>query len=103
MIPITLEMDSDDIAETVAIAKQMLRKKKREEIINDSFNRYTFDENPARLPVWFRDEESRHNKPQLPVTKDMIEAEKARLREFDTKTPRKVHTSRYVISLGFGG
>ena len=85
-----VEMDSDDIAETVAIAKQMLRKKKRQDIIDSSYNRYVFDERPSQLPAWFLEEESKHNKPQLPVTKEMIEAEKARLRGFDTKTPRKV-------------
>jgi len=83
-------MDADDIAETVAIAKLMLRKKKREEIIDASYNRYTFDENRDALPVWFQEDEEKHNKPQLPATKEMIEAERERLKEFNERTPKKV-------------
>jgi AdoMet-dependent rRNA methyltransferase SPB1 len=83
-------MDSDAIAETVAIAKLMLRKKTREEIIDSSYNRYIFEEEKNDLPVWFAEDEDKHNKPTLPVTREMIDAEKARMREFDVKTPKKV-------------
>jgi len=38
-------MDSDDLAETRALAKKMLRKKFREETIADSYSRYAFDDN----------------------------------------------------------
>lgn len=37
-------MDSDEIAETRALAKKMLRKKFREETINSSWSRIAFDE-----------------------------------------------------------
>lgn len=83
-------MDEDAIAETVAIAKLMLRKKKRDEIIDNSYNRYIFEEEKSDLPVWFVEDEDKHNKPQLPVTREMIDAEKERMREFDVKTPKKV-------------
>ena len=95
-------MDSDDIAETVAIAKVMLRKKKREEILDASYNRYAFEDDLSQLPVWFQEDEGKHNKPQLPVTREMIDAEKARLREFDVKTPRKVLNTRSFL-LGVRG
>ncbi len=87
-------MDSDAIAETIAIGKMMLRKKNREQLIDASYNRYAFDDNKSDLPVWFVEDEEKHNKPQLPVTKEMIEAEKAQLKEFDAKTPKKVLEAR---------
>ena len=83
-------MDSDDIAETVAIAKMMLRKKNRESLIDSSYNRYVFDEDKSELPIWFADDEEKYNKAPLPIPKEMIEAEKNRLREFNEKTPKKV-------------
>ncbi len=87
-------MDLDEIAETVAIAKLMLRKKKREELIDNSYNRYVFEDDDAALPSWFRDEEERHNKPQPPVTREMIDAEKERMRGFTDKTSKKVLEAR---------
>lgn len=63
-------MDSDDMAETRAIAKVMLRKKARSEIVDATYNRYsTFDDETA-LPSWFLDEEKRHYRPNLPITKE---------------------------------
>lgn len=37
-------MDSDEIAETRALAKKMLRKKFRTEAIDNSYGRYAFDD-----------------------------------------------------------
>lgn len=50
-------MDSDEIAETWAIAKIMLRKKQREELIDKSYNRYSFFDDENNLPDWFVDDE----------------------------------------------
>ena len=83
-------MDADAIAETVAIAKLMLRKKTREQMIDSSYNRYVFDDDKTLVPEWFKEDEEQHNKPQLPVTKEMVDAEKARLREINDRTPKKV-------------
>ena len=63
-------LDSDGIAETRAIAKLMLRKKTRGEILDNSFNRYAFHDDPGALPSWFKDDEGKHNKAALPVTKE---------------------------------
>ena len=46
-------MDSDEIAETRALAKKMLRKKFREETISSSYSRMAFDEDDRDLPEWF--------------------------------------------------
>jgi AdoMet-dependent rRNA methyltransferase SPB1 len=50
-------MDSDEIAETRALAKRMLRKKDRTEILDATYNRYSFGDNLKDLPTWFVDDE----------------------------------------------
>ena len=88
-IYIYIDYSSDDIAETVAIAKEMLRKKRRIEIEDMSYNRYSFHDTDT-LPDWFKEEEKVHMIPMLPVTKEQIEAEKLRIKEFNARPPKKV-------------
>lgn len=46
-------MDSDDMAETRALAKVMLRKKARQEILDSTYNRYANFDDPDAVPSWF--------------------------------------------------
>ena len=46
-------------------------KKKKEELIDSSFNRWT--SNDANLPDWFVEDEAKHCKKQIPITKDMVQ------------------------------
>jgi len=46
-------MDSDEIAETRALAKKMLRKKYREQVISDSYSRYANEDDETIIPTWF--------------------------------------------------
>jgi len=55
-----VSMDSDDIAATRILARKMLRKKARNEIIDASYNRFNNHEDPATLPSWFVDDEAKH-------------------------------------------
>ena len=83
-------MDSDDMAETRALAKLMLRKKTRNELLDGSYNRYaTFDDENV-LPSWFLEDEKKHFKANLPITKEMVAAEKAILKEYDARPSKKV-------------
>jgi len=50
-------MDSTEMAETRILAKKMLRKKQRTEILDQSYNRYSFHEDPRELPSWFVEDE----------------------------------------------
>jgi len=85
------DYDSDDIAETVALAKVMLRKKRRLEIIDSTYNRYvSFGEEPGALPTWFRDDEQRHFRPNLPITKEEVAAEKQKIKEYNARPSKKV-------------
>ena len=68
--------DDNGKAEILAYAKKMLRKRSREAILDDAYNRYTF--NDDNLPRWFAEDEKKHSKPEKPVTKEEVEAMKVR-------------------------
>lgn len=84
-----LEEDDDDTkAEILAYAKKMLRKKQREQILDDAYNKYMFDD--EGLPKWFVEEEKQHCQPMKPVTREEIAALKAQFREIDARPAKKV-------------
>ncbi|CAN6446667.1 unnamed protein product [Victoria cruziana] len=80
--------DTDCKAEILAYAKKMLRKKQRENILDNAYGRYMFDD--EGLPSWFVEEEKKHCQPMKPVTKEEIEAMKVRFREIDARPSKKV-------------
>uniref|UniRef100_A0A5B7BKF2 Putative rRNA methyltransferase n=1 Tax=Davidia involucrata TaxID=16924 RepID=A0A5B7BKF2_DAVIN len=80
--------DVDTKAEILAYAKKMLRKKQREHMLDDAYNKYMFHDDG--LPKWFMDEENRHNQPIKPVTKEEIAAMKAQFKEIDARPAKKV-------------
>ncbi|XP_038901448.1 adoMet-dependent rRNA methyltransferase spb1 [Benincasa hispida] len=80
--------DPDTKAEILACAKKMLRKKQREQILDDSYNKYMFDD--TGLPKWFLDEERRHRQPIKPVTKEEVAAMRAQFKEIDARPAKKV-------------
>ena len=84
------DMDSDDMAETRALAKVMLRKKARNQILDSTYNRYTNFDDKALLPQWFVEEEQKHYRPNLPVTKEMVAEEKKILQEYNERPSKKV-------------
>jgi len=45
--------DSDEIAELRVLARKMLRKKDRNEMLDGSYNRFTFNDEKDLLPTWF--------------------------------------------------
>eukprot|EP00051_Salpingoeca_urceolata_P020654 m.312467 g.312467 ORF g.312467 m.312467 type:complete len:423 (-) comp19658_c4_seq7:178-1446(-) len=72
----------------LAIAQEMINRRKKREMIDASYNRYTFNDDP--LPVWFDDEEHQHKQPAIPMTKEMSDAIKAMEREINTRSVKKV-------------
>jgi AdoMet-dependent rRNA methyltransferase SPB1 len=89
------DFDKDELAMDLAIAKKMLRKKERRELLESGVNRYNYPEKPEDLPEWFRDDESKHTHIIEPVTKEEVLAEKLRLKEIDAKPPKKVIEAKY--------
>jgi AdoMet-dependent rRNA methyltransferase SPB1 len=83
-------MDSDEMAETRALAKVMLRKKARTEILDSTYSRFSTHEDKAQLPNWFVEDEARHFKPIIPITKEMIAEEKALLKAYNERPSKKV-------------
>jgi len=83
------DYDSDTLAETLAIGHKFLRKKQRLDMIEKSFNRYTFDD-PNGVPAWFLEEERLHNRPEKPVTKEEVMDHKLKMIEFNARPSKKV-------------
>ncbi|KAJ4967436.1 hypothetical protein NE237_019285 [Protea cynaroides] len=82
------EEDDYRKAEILAYAKKMLRKKQREQMLDDAYNKYMFDD--EGLPSWFLEEEKRHRQLVKPVTKEEIAAMKAQFKEIDARPAKKV-------------
>ena len=63
-------------------------KKKKEDLIDSSYHRWTqTDEN---LPDWFVTDELEHYRKQLPVTSDMMQEYQRRLREINARPIKKI-------------
>ncbi|KAK7312337.1 hypothetical protein VNO77_36118 [Canavalia gladiata] len=82
------EEDVETKAEILAYAKKMMRKKQREQMLDDAYNKYMFDD--EGLPKWFLDEEKKHRQPIKPVTKEEIAAMRAQFKDIDARPAKKV-------------
>lgn len=67
----------------------MNREKTRTHLINDGFNRYSLNSKDD-LPPWFLDDEEKHYKPNIPVTKEAVAALRAKMRALDARPIKKV-------------
>jgi AdoMet-dependent rRNA methyltransferase SPB1 len=83
------EYDTDEIAEIRAIAKKMLRKKDRLNILYNTYNRYAFND-LDNAPDWFKEDETKHTQPNKPVTKEEINREKEILKKLNDRMPKKI-------------
>ncbi len=76
--------------EAVTLAQQLVnREKTRTQLINDGFNRYSLNSKDG-LPSWFLDDESKHYKVNLPVTKEAVAALRAKQRALDARPIKKI-------------
>ncbi|KIK99034.1 hypothetical protein PAXRUDRAFT_823201 [Paxillus rubicundulus Ve08.2h10] len=77
-------------AEAVTLAQQLAnRKTTKTHLINDGFSRYSLNAKDS-LPSWFLDDEAKHYKPNIPVTKEAIIALRARQRALDARPIKKI-------------
>ncbi len=65
------------------------RKITADQMIDDGFNKHNFHSKDG-LPTWFLDDEGKHYKPNLPVTKEAIQALRAKQRALDARPIKKV-------------
>lgn len=79
---------SDKKAEIVATAKKLILKRQREEMMDDGYNKYMFDD--EGLPKWFMDEEQKHRQPIKPVTKEEVAAMRAQFKAINARPAKKV-------------
>ena len=83
------ELDEDAKAEILALGGKLINNPNlKQEYIDNLYNRYAF--NDFDLPQWFKDDESRHNRPIQPITKSEIDAIKVRLAELNARPIKKV-------------
>jgi len=75
--------------EALALGTAMVTSRKRKrDIIDDAYNRYSFGE--ENLPSWFAEDELKHRKRNLPITREEVEFYKQRLREINARPIKKV-------------
>jgi AdoMet-dependent rRNA methyltransferase SPB1 len=86
--------DSQDIAEIRVLAKKMLRKKDRDTIIEDSYNRYAFNDDTAKLPSWFQEDEARAWRPNINLTKEEVQVEKDAIKVYNARPSKKVEEAK---------
>lgn len=74
----------------MTIAQQLVnREKTKTQLINEGFNRYSLNSKEG-LPTWFLDDESKFYKPNLPITKEAVQALRMRQRALDARPIKKV-------------
>ncbi|OCH96203.1 hypothetical protein OBBRIDRAFT_744279 [Obba rivulosa] len=77
-------------AEAVTLAQQLVnRQRTRTDLINDGFNRYSLNSKDD-LPSWFLDEEEKHYKANIPITKEAVAALRAKMRALNARPIKKV-------------
>eukprot|EP00916_Digyalum_oweni_P019719 GHVL01032910.1.p1 GENE.GHVL01032910.1~~GHVL01032910.1.p1 ORF type:complete len:878 (+),score=252.60 GHVL01032910.1:47-2635(+) len=87
---LTKPTDTKELAEIQGLGTLMIQKRARMDLIDGAYNRYADNQPKSTLPGWFVEEEKKHNVAQLPLTKEMMRAYKAKLREINARPIRKV-------------
>ncbi|KAI1452152.1 AdoMet-dependent rRNA methyltransferase spb-1 [Annulohypoxylon moriforme] len=88
-------LDIDIItAEAMTLAHQLATGQKTNyDVVDDGFNKHAFRDRDG-LPDWFIDDESRHDKPQKPITKAAAAAIKEKTRALNARPIKKVREAK---------
>lgn len=79
--------------EGLAIGALMVQsKKKREDLIESGYNRWTH--NDDNLPDWFVVDETKYCQKTLPITKEMVEVYRSKLKEINSRPIKKIAEAR---------
>ncbi|KAL2917789.1 AdoMet-dependent rRNA methyltransferase spb1 [Polyrhizophydium stewartii] len=91
------EADDDfiiDTAQKYTLAQSMISKSGSRDAADDAYNRYAFGDRDG-LPAWFLEDEGKHNKPSMPVTKEAAEIIRQRMRALDARPIKKVAEAKF--------
>lgn len=78
-------------AEGMALGHVMAQSKKnREDVVDHAFNRFMGYGDGDGLPKWFVEEEKQHCRKSLPITKEVVERYRAKMREINQRPTKKV-------------
>ncbi|RIA92491.1 Spb1 C-terminal domain-containing protein [Glomus cerebriforme] len=77
-------------AEAMTLAQQLVNQQKtKEDLVDEGFRRYTFNDKEG-LPSWFLDDERKHNKVNLPITKEAVEIIRQRMKALNARPIKKI-------------
>ncbi|KAK4055705.1 AdoMet-dependent rRNA methyltransferase spb1 [Microbotryomycetes sp. JL201] len=78
-------------AEAMTLAQQLVnRERTKTELINEGFNRHAFNVGGDDLPSWFTDDERKHFRNNVPVTKEAVAAIREKMRALNARPIKKV-------------
>ncbi|KAG5518995.1 hypothetical protein PMAC_002526 [Pneumocystis sp. 'macacae'] len=77
-------------AEAMELAQNIASgKKSKRDIIDDAYNKWSFQDND-NLPEWFLDDEKKHNKRNIPVSKEAVMAIREKMKAINARPIKKV-------------
>ncbi|CAM9642649.1 unnamed protein product [Chrysoparadoxa australica] len=90
--------DDEDRARQLALGTMILRKHRAKEMVDASYNRYAWND-PKNLPDWFLDDETKHNRPQVPIPSAVMEQMRAKFISLASKPIKKAswHHTRHSL------
>lgn len=80
-------LDAEGLALGCLIATS---KKRARDLMDGSFHRFAISEQQWEVPEWFLDDERKHRKKPVPVTKEMVEEYKQKWKEIDARPIKRV-------------
>ncbi|KAJ7313619.1 hypothetical protein JRQ81_005165 [Phrynocephalus forsythii] len=80
-------LDPEGLALGTVIATSQ---KAKRDLIDDSFNRYAYNEEDGELPEWFVHDEHQHRRKRLPLDQQTVEEYRQRWREINARPIKKV-------------
>ncbi|KAF9331632.1 AdoMet-dependent rRNA methyltransferase spb1 [Podila minutissima] len=77
-------------AEAMTLAQSLVNKKAtKNDLIDQGFTKQAFNEKDG-LPAWFLEDETQHNIPNLPITKEAVQVIKDRMKALDARPIKKI-------------
>ena len=89
-----VEIGSKEHAELLAMGEMMLSQSKARDLVDASYSKYVFPEREEDLPSWFVEDQRKNNKPQLPITREMVARIRKQFQDLAEKPIKKVAEAR---------